>query len=1036
MLQHLDCTPSAPTLQRNELALDVAMMLVKQDEFSQREAGEAPNTFRYGWADSSPQGHHDWLWMQHHAVAVDDLVPTWRAVCELVPLVQCEAARHDAMLQQHREADGDVEIEFVAPLDSRVKEERPSWVPYLKQIAAGIQEHIHPPVDLTSGYSGVAHKASAIAWALSLEVPSLAHLRQYSKSFLSFTTDLGTESGLTEFRGRVGDVLPAWRFSGGFEADVEMGAASTAGKDDEEYFLPNAFPIAGMQHVTSNLCKDMDSALDFWTAFHASLKNLEDFLCSKPRRDAFIFTCLKGGPGEVYQQRFMNWTATLYEKRWHEVTLFLKALRPLLLPLRKSWDQHKWQNARGRIADPEKDSKPANKFDAKTLTNTLHDPFFAACVHLVVKVGSVPQEIASWAEGCICHEPLCIRLSAHRQRNMLRDHYDSSMATCPMRGKRAAELAAGEHLSIAYDRIWTFALDELTTMLEDVPLMSAHWGRLYMNMQSAKAHMRGLLQLKTEYAQRLPVSLCILSHHDEEVARSGASKLLKEFQAAPLQDLHHRVTWAWLSDPHFISDLEKFIGGSSRLSLSSVSQRRIAQLRFVAIAETTIEEKHSRLALQLKKHGIGPARTSLTNRQPLLERWICRFPEQLPQICKRFEGARKYRNMASLMQLDGHPALDGVAQKRDELLPRLTSIIYRCDIDSLFYSLNKQARRHKKLKESHDKAAVKKLLGAGKVPKPTFDSVMQEAIREHFRSQAAAAPKSTIYSIPASSAVEIQGLGSFFGATVSVGEVANEYESMEMVADTHSDGAPDSRLSRLFFKPIILKPFDKKSLRVAHGAGRRLKTQHIAISLLECLRARIDLDDPSGELINAAPIGEQSLFDPVMLLGDLGSVAMVEEEFFTYQLRTEQVWGFPPNTLVFPLRGAGASATWEGTCEVATSMVAAAAFPESMDVYSFVNESQDFHSASVLAQSGFVEFRGSYDDKTVCRFTKLGLRKLIYLLHLGTHSKVLCRSSSCCCRCCCCCCYCCCCRCRCCRCCCRCCCCCCCRCCCCCCCCC
>jgi hypothetical protein len=63
---------------------------------------------------------------------------------------------------------------------------------------------------------------------------------------------------------------------------------------------------------------------------------------------------------------------------------------------------------------------------------------------ILVCLERVPHKLAAWAEGCECHQPFAEHLSAYMQRKRFKCHYGAGLCTCPMRGKRAPELANGK----------------------------------------------------------------------------------------------------------------------------------------------------------------------------------------------------------------------------------------------------------------------------------------------------------------------------------------------------------------------------------------------------------------------------------------------------------------------------------------------------------------------------------------------------------------------------------------------------------------
>ena len=127
--------------------------------------------------------------------------------------------------------------------------------------------------------------------------------------------------------------------------------------------------------------------------------------------------------------------------------------------------------------------------------------------------------------------------------------------------------------------------------LQDVVLDESKWGRVHSNLGCAKAHMRTILQLKTDYASRPPFLFCVSAHYSENVARAGAQRIIRALQDEPDESVHHRITIRFMRDVGFMVDLRRFADGHSRLELQSETLQEIAKLAFIPIAETTIEEK-------------------------------------------------------------------------------------------------------------------------------------------------------------------------------------------------------------------------------------------------------------------------------------------------------------------------------------------------------------------------------------------------------------------------------------------------------------
>ena len=151
---------------------------------------------------------------------------------------------------------------------------------------------------------------------------------------------------------------------------------------------------------------------------------------------------------------------------------------------------------------------------------------------------------------------------------------------------------------------------------------------------------------------------CALS---EDTARVIGAKVLQQWSRDPRPQAHHRITAALLQPGAFIDALKSWVDGASFSSLPLTFQEKVAELRFIPIVETTIEEKHARVSLAKSRHHIGPVRVSLANRLPLLERWLKRGQVSAAKLLECFNQARSLKAVPALLNIDDHPSLGATA---------------------------------------------------------------------------------------------------------------------------------------------------------------------------------------------------------------------------------------------------------------------------------------------------------------------------------------------------------------------------------------
>ena len=194
--------PSASSVTRHMMTLEVALLLMKRHGAS----ATATPRVRYGLVDASPAWGLDWLWIQELSVP---------GGAELISLYHISVGFLQAMLL------------WQAGITASTGVPEPRLVPahlqnQLQHIAAQHQTHTYTPVVIASGYANLSHKVSACLHAFMLHCGSVEAMQQHVDSFLTWTTDMGTESGFSEYRcSNVSTLLPAWWRAPALENDLE-----------------------------------------------------------------------------------------------------------------------------------------------------------------------------------------------------------------------------------------------------------------------------------------------------------------------------------------------------------------------------------------------------------------------------------------------------------------------------------------------------------------------------------------------------------------------------------------------------------------------------------------------------------------------------------------------------------------------------------------------------------------------------------------------------------------------------------------------
>ena len=191
-----------------------------------------------------------------------------------------------------------------------------------------------PPTAFGMGHTSIQDKAAALLYTLFLE-SGWSNLASVLNSFLSFTTDMGTELQLNDFASiDFNKLLPRHVVNGKMETDGDDEVST-----DLPWFFRCSLPVSGVLHTISNATKDLNKALKGWDKFYNDLKVLERLLCYPMRVQRLVAVCLRGTAFEPCAFLFHKHMHGLYDKRWGEVSKFCFQLDSRLSVLRGAWNE-------------------------------------------------------------------------------------------------------------------------------------------------------------------------------------------------------------------------------------------------------------------------------------------------------------------------------------------------------------------------------------------------------------------------------------------------------------------------------------------------------------------------------------------------------------------------------------------------------------------------------------------------------------------------------------------------------------------------
>ena len=712
----LPALPSPSTVQRHMLSLDMSMLML-QKYVDQKY----PVACRYGFMDSSPLGGYDWMWCKH--TMMDCGEPGG-----LLSFFHKVKKAHFALLQ----AFGEMEQEELQRDLAAVAEEAP------------FLQHTHLPICMGSGFSGVAHKMAGLLQCFCLERPKQEDLVAFINGFVSFTTDMGTEIGLSNFKGNsLRDLLPTWALApgdqslqddvrkgprhyqfevvddDGLEADVLRGAppsrnvtsdaqAPWSGGAQSNFIFQHVLMIPGTLHIIHNMTHELHNIIPNWSLLWKSLKNFEHLLAVRHRRERYLATCVVGISisQDADLAMLKSWSTRLYDKRWGCTVDFIRELLLVWPVLLRTWDVVRYKshvdtakisNAPAPLTEKEEEGaedmeeqSEEGDFKPSMLAADLRDPGFVLILNVVVKVAGIVQKLAIWSESCPCHGKELHSVLDHQGESVRHGH-----GPCFLKACRGPEFAADVLPQVLQKIVEQDLSDVLTYHTSHVKSEDIKHAQDILSI--VKNHLLLLLEVKFGFWRRLPHVLVGMAHSDPDLARGCAALSLQLFDELPEQPAHHHLTW-WFCHDHR-SEMDKFVGGVPLQELPHVFQLRVASLAFVPVSERSIEAAHAVAKHSWLRRGLqgAPLYFSLANRLPDLHKLLAKHPEFTDSLLHCFDILRRHKEAIGHLGLDRHPTLqDALAHCKhtSHISQLLRSLLYRADIYSQTRSLLTEMSSH------------------------------------------------------------------------------------------------------------------------------------------------------------------------------------------------------------------------------------------------------------------------------------------------------------------------------------------------------
>ena len=543
--------PSRPTMERHRVTLHIGLALLQQ----QRNAAADAAGGQVHWAtmDSSPVGHFEWLMHGFQSIKKSELAHAFYLA--------------NRIWQGHLAADD--ESAYLLELRSLCS---------LEQQAPGA---------LGSGRCSLRHKMHVVSHSARMVSSTWAAAAKRISNVFSWTGDLGTESGVSNFYDDMRSLHGAWivqsdvRVVGGdreeeeefgfqqvhelesegsdgagdfaFEpcgdhnsdpADVPVEEAAPAPTPrDADYIIDcrRSIYVAGLLHMVHNCTKDIGANLHYWEHYAERLIHVSRLLTRRHTKTRLLATCFSIDPQKQYSAEIRSFHCAVYSGRWGTAMAAIHLLLPLERVLRFAWSLNRYC-AGGDLQEPEAGDVRGVK--VQLADEAISSDVWWAYTVMLDGVSEALLEVATWAEGCPCHSRQPQLQGRTRHLRVAAFQRVLNMDTCPLRCMRAAEMARVGVMPLLeplFRSLNTALLLEPTI----AALSAADKAMIVRDYAAIRRHIMFTFATKCAFWNQVPWVLAGLAHKDESVARRCCRRALR------CVDAIDPTTWA---DQHIVTE--------------------------------------------------------------------------------------------------------------------------------------------------------------------------------------------------------------------------------------------------------------------------------------------------------------------------------------------------------------------------------------------------------------------------------------------------------------------------------------------------
>ena len=539
-----------------------------------------------------------------------------------------------------------------------------SWqdeVPVMNRIHDVISWHVAPVAMLGHRRTNLPAKFRTFIHVFALLSKDRKSMSKLLQSVVSVHTDYGTEVGLT----RLGpacfdDVLPyihagpAPQIQDADPDDAFADDLALESVDNPEYFaevplcpddyanLEASLEGPDLMHIIHNCTKGLSGVMQHYDGFVEGLKVVAKLLSERETKQQVRATCFSSVPGIAWKAEISGFHGKVHEERWGTIAHAVLRLSNLRPALRTCWDLQKFTFDAPTNQRPEHEQAEYGH-RLQLFNECVNSDVWWGVMHVLHEIAVLQSDVSDWVNSCPCHYHVL------KEGHLAADVFQA-WSRCPLRGRRAAEVAAGDFFSLLSD-----LFNQASTRIEaglPIGLSDEQVLSIMRDFEAARAHIMSTYVLKLSFWSQPPYVLAALGHYDPLARANAVERCLSSTSKHPLiQELrtHSDLCWAFLEGGALwesSADLGVLVDLAVRMRLMWTSAWRV-------------EGQHARTkkAMTQAPHQ-SAAYVSMAHRLPEIKDLLKRRPGLLEDLADHVAKVKNGAQAAMLLGFQPNRAID------------------------------------------------------------------------------------------------------------------------------------------------------------------------------------------------------------------------------------------------------------------------------------------------------------------------------------------------------------------------------------------